>query len=92
MAEKDTQLPASTGELEREIQARRDHLAATIDELSARAKPQAIARSGAAGVAKRVNSATHAQDGSLRAERLAALGGAVVVLSGLLVWLRRRRR
>ena len=91
MAEKEIE-SSSPVELEREIQTRRDHLAATIDELSARARPRAIARSGVESVTSRLRAATRAEDGSLRVERLAALGGAVLMLSGARVCRRRRRR
>ena len=91
MANEDTDLPTSASGLEAEIEARRDHLAATIDELAARTKPKAIARNSAAGLTRRVRAVTHGDDGQLRVERLGALAGALVVLSGLLVWLRRRR-
>jgi hypothetical protein len=89
--EDSTPVPTSTPALEAEIQARREHLAATIDELTARTKPQALARSGLAGVTRKVQTVTHTPEGQLRVERLAAVAGAAVVLAGALIWLRRRR-
>jgi Protein of unknown function (DUF3618) len=84
--------PNSPAALERAIDERRQHLAATIDELTFRAKPKEIARRGVAGLRARVQRVTHTPEGELRTERLAAAGGAVAVLAGLLVYLRRRRR
>ena len=83
--------PGSPEELEAQIQARRERLAATIDELTARAAPRAIAQRTMANVQARIRSATHTPDGQLRTERLAAAGAAVVVLAAALVWIRRRR-
>ena len=84
-------VPSSPTELEQEIAARREHLAATIDELSARTRPQALVRSGVSGVTGKVYTATHDAAGGWRVERLAAVAGAVVAVTGVLVWLRRRR-
>jgi Protein of unknown function (DUF3618) len=84
-------LPSSPAALEQAIQDRRDHLAATIDELGARAKPKEIARRSAAGVVTRARTLTHGADGKLRTERLAAVAGAAAVVAGVLVFLRRRR-
>jgi hypothetical protein len=83
--------PGSPAALEAQIQARRDHLAATIDELSARAAPKEIARRSLAGVQARIRTATHTPDGQLRTERLAAAGAAVIALGTVLIWVRRRR-
>jgi hypothetical protein len=83
-------MPESPAALEQAIQERRDHLAATIDELTARAKPQEIARRGAAGVQRKLQELTHGPDGQLRTERLAAVAGAIAILGGALVLLRRR--
>jgi hypothetical protein len=83
--------PESPAALEEAIQVRRDHLAATIDELTARAQPKEIVRRGAAGAQRRFLTLTHTPDGQLRTERLAAVAGAIAVLGGVLVLLRRRR-
>jgi hypothetical protein len=85
------ELPSKPAELEQAIQERRNHLAATIDELGARAKPKEIARRSTAGLVAKAQSLTHGPDGKLRTERLGAAAGAVVVLAGVLVFLRRRR-
>jgi cobalamin biosynthesis Mg chelatase CobN len=84
-------LPRSAAALEREIEARRTQLAATIDELATRAKPKEIARRGAAGVTARAQAAISTSDGHLRTERVAAVAGAAVVVLVAVVWLRRRR-
>ncbi len=81
----------SATQLEAQIAARREHLAATIDELAARAAPKEIARRTTVGLREKLRSLTHTPDGDLRTERLAAVGGAVVVLAGVLTVLRRRR-
>jgi hypothetical protein len=83
-------MPASPAALEQAIQDRRDHLAATIDELTARAQPKEIARRGAAEAQRRFRTLTHGPDGQLRTERVAAIAGAIAIV-GALVLLRRRR-
>jgi Protein of unknown function (DUF3618) len=83
--------PGSPAALEAQIQAKRDHLAATIDELSSRAAPKEIARRSVAGVQAKIRNATHTPEGQLRTERLAAVGAAVVALGTALIWIRRRR-
>ena len=83
--------PESPAALEQAIQDRRDHLAATIDELTARAKPKEIARRSAVEAQRRFRTLTHGPDGQLRTERLAAVAGAVAVVGGVLIFLRRRR-
>ena len=84
-------LPESPAALEQAIQDRRDHLAATIDELTTRAQPKEIARRGAAEAQRRFRTITHGPDGQLRTERLAAVAGAIAIVGGALVLLRRRR-
>ena len=81
----------SAAELERAIQERRDHLAATIDELTARASPKDIARRTVAGIQRKIQTMTHTEDGQLRTEKLGAVAGAVVVVTGVMFVLRRRR-
>jgi hypothetical protein len=83
-------MPGSPAALEQAIQARRDHLAATIDELTARAKPKEVARRGALGAQRKLHNLMHTEEGQLRTERLAAVVGAVAILAGV-VYLRRRR-
>jgi hypothetical protein len=83
--------PAGTPtELEQQIQARRERLAATVDELTARAKPKALAQQGAALVSDKLQTVTHTPEGELRTERLAAVAGAVVAVAGALIFIRGR--
>ncbi|MBT0769311.1 DUF3618 domain-containing protein [Kineosporia sp. J2-2] len=86
----DEAISGSPSELEKEIQARRERLAATIDELSGRAQPKEIARRGAAALSERLQTVTHTPEGELRTERLAAVAGAFVVIAGVLVFVRGR--
>jgi hypothetical protein len=83
-------ISGSPSEIEKEIQQRRDHLAATIDELAGRAKPKEIVRRTTAGVQLKARSFTHTPDGQLRSERLGAIGGALAVVAGVMVFVRRR--
>jgi hypothetical protein len=82
---------AGPAELEAAIARRREHLAATVDELVVRAQPKEIARRGAQDAKASLISATHTPEGELRNERLAAVVGAVLALVAVLVVLRRRR-
>jgi hypothetical protein len=86
----DEKLDGTPTELEQQIQARRDHLAATIDELTSRAHPKELARRGTAALSDRLQTVTHTPEGELRTERLAAVAGAFVVVAGILVFARGR--
>ena len=77
--------PTSTAELEAEIEAQRDRLADTVDQLSHKLDVKAQAKERAAQVRDRATTAS----GKPRPE-LVAVGVGVLVLSGLLVWWRRR--
>lgn len=77
--------------LEREIEARRAHLAATVDELVFRAQPKEIARRASADAKAKFQAATTTPEGDLRTERIAAVAGAVLLFVVLVVWKRRRR-
>jgi hypothetical protein len=78
--------------IEAEIERRREHLAATVDELLERARPKAIARRGVADARLRVRTATLTPEGGVRVERVGALAAAVVAFLLLGAALRRRRR
>ena len=82
-------LPTDPAKLQREIDRRQEHLAATVDELSARVAPKEIARRTAADVQVKARAAVLDQDGALRVERVAAAGAAVLGLLGLALWRRR---
>jgi hypothetical protein len=83
-----SQTPA---QIEAEIEATRTRLAGTVDELATRVQPKEIARRSAEDAKAKLQAATHTEDGSLRTERVAAVGGAVGLLA-LLVGLRGRAR
>lgn len=84
-------LPTDPAALERFIDARRERLAATVDELACRTRPQALARQAAADLRTRLQAAAYTPDGRLRVERVSAVGAAVVTLLALAVWRRRTR-
>ena len=83
-----SQTPA---QIEAEIEATRARLAGTVDELATRVQPKEIARRSAEDAKAKLQSATHTEDGSLRTERIAAVGGALGLLA-LLAGLRARSR
>jgi hypothetical protein len=81
----------SPAQIEADIEATRERLAGTVDELATRVQPKEIARRSADDLKAKLQAATHAPDGSLRTERVAAAGGAFALLAAL-VALRARRR
>jgi hypothetical protein len=74
-----------TAQLEAEIEAQRDHLADTVDQLSHKLDVKAQAKERAADMKDRATT----DSGRPRPELLAAVGGTVVLVA-LLVWWRRR--
>ena len=84
--------PTPIQALEADIAARRARLVRTVDELSARAAPQALVAQQRQVLEQRFASATRGPDGALRTDRIAAVAGVVVVLVALRVWGGRRRR
>jgi hypothetical protein len=86
-----SQTPA---QIEAEIEATRARLAGTVDELSTRMQPKEIARRSAEDAKAKVQAATHTEDGSLRTDRVAAIGAAAALLAAMAGFraLRRRRR
>lgn len=83
------QTKISPDAIEAEIAATRAHLAATIDELSVRARPKEIARRQAASAKTSWIEATHTREGDLRVERVGALAAGVVAFLGLVLAIRR---
>ncbi len=81
----------SPAQIEAEIEATRVRLAGTVDELATRVQPKEIARRSAQDAKDKLRAATHTEDGSLRTERVAAVGGAVAAVAAALVALRVRR-
>lgn len=80
--------PAS---IEAEIARRREHLAATVDELAARAHPKALAARGVEDAKGRLQAAVYTPQGDLRTERVGAVAAAVAVFVLFSVLVRRRR-
>jgi hypothetical protein len=83
-------IPADPREIEAEIVARQVRLAATVDELTRRLSPKEVARRTSSDLQARGRAAVYAEDGSLRVERLAAVGAALVGVVAWVVWRRRR--
>ncbi|HYN30282.1 MAG TPA: DUF3618 domain-containing protein [Dermatophilaceae bacterium] len=80
----------SITELEADIAARRDRLARTVDELTARAQPKAIMQRQKDSAKARFADVTTTPEGDLRVERIAAAVAVLAVVVVLAV-LRRRR-
>ena len=76
--------------LEADIAERRVRLARTLDELTAKATPSAIAKRQVQQAKARFADATTTPEGDLRVERVAAAVAVVVVIVALKL-LRRRR-
>jgi hypothetical protein len=88
----DAALPADPAELEAHIERTRARLVGTVDELAVRLHPKEIARRSALDLRARLDAAIRTPDGSLRVERLAAVGAAFAAMVSLMVWNRRRLR
>jgi hypothetical protein len=84
-------LPDDPEALEKIIDDRRRHLAATVDELAVRAHPKEIARRSAEDARRRAIGFVTDERGELRYERVAAATVAVVLLVVIAVVRRRDR-
>lgn len=78
--------------LERDLAERRAQLAATIDELLARSRPQEVARRSARTAKEKVGGAVRTPEGQIRVERVLAIAAAVAVSVTVMVVARRRTR
>ena len=76
--------------IEADIEATRQRLAGTIDELAFRAQPKEILRRQLEAARTSFYQATHTPEGDVRVERVGALAAAAVLLVSLAVWRRRR--
>jgi hypothetical protein len=81
------QVPRTPDQIERDIEATRERLAVTVDELATRVKPKNLARQ--AGEAARAQVID--PSGAVRTDRVAVIA-ALVMLFAALSLLRRRRR
>jgi hypothetical protein len=79
----------SADQIEAEIVAARERLADTVDELHHRTAPKEVARRQVESLKTKLVDATQTPDGQLRAERVAALVAAAVVMISLGLWRRR---
>lgn len=79
------QTKTSPDAIEAEIAATRAHLAATIEELSVRAKPKEIVRRKVESVKAGLVEATHTPEGDLRTERVVAVAAGSAALLGLVL-------
>lgn len=85
-------LPTDPDELEAHIERTRARLVGTVDELATRLQPKEIARRSAVDLRAKLDAAIRTPDGSLRVERLAAVGAALAAMVSLVIWNRRRLR
>jgi hypothetical protein len=81
----------SISELEADIAARRDRIARTVDELTARAQPKAIMQRQKDVAKARFADVTTTPEGDLRVERIAAAVAALTIVVVLVVVRRSRR-
>lgn len=86
-----TDQPATITELEADIAARRERLVRTVDELTARVAPKAIAKRQTEAAKARFADVTTTPEGDLRVERIAGAVAVVTVVVVLMV-IRKRRR
>ena len=78
-------IPTPTSDLEADIEAQREHLAETVDQLAHKLDVKAQAKERAVQMKERATT----PDGKPRPVLLAVVAG-VVVTAGVLVWWRRR--
>lgn len=85
-------LPDDPAALQAAIEARRAHLAGTLDELAQRVKPANLATEAKDEAVDRARRAVSDADGNLLYERIAAVGAAALAVVVALVVARRRSR
>ncbi len=82
----------SAAQIQAEIEATRQRLAGTIDELAYRAQPKEIARRQSESLRASFAAATRDETGNLRTERVTAVLAAVAFVAIAMGLLRRRHR
>jgi hypothetical protein len=85
-------IPQDPVAIQAAIAERQRRLAATVDELNYRLKPKVLGRQVADDAQRRAQIAVTREDGSLRAERIAAVIAVFTAYVALIVWRRRRKR
>lgn len=87
----DKPAPKNAKEIEAELQASRQRLASTIDELAFRAQPKEVAKRQVESVKLKANDLARSSDGEVAGEKVGAIVGAAGVALLLLGLLRRAR-
>jgi hypothetical protein len=82
----------SIASLDAELTARRERLAATIDELVEKANPRNILQRQAEAARARFADVATTPEGQLRVERLAVVVAVVTVVGGVVIYRRLHRR
>jgi len=85
-------IPQDPAAIQAAIAERQRRLAATVDELTYRLQPKVLGRQVADDAQRKAQNAVTREDGSLRAERIAAVVGLLAAYIVLVVWRRRRNR
>lgn len=78
--------------LQADVQARRQQLAGTVDQIAARVTPQALLQQNTEAAKAKIARFATTPSGDLRTERLAAVAAVVVGMIALRVWGGRRRK
>ena len=87
----DKPAPKNAKEIEAELQASRQRLASTIDELAFRAQPKEVAKRPVAGLKLKANDMTRTSDGDVAEDKVGKMvggAGAFLLVLGLLRRLR----
>jgi hypothetical protein len=82
--------PNDRASIEREIRQRQEHLASTVDELTERVAPKAVAQRTAASAQAKAKTVVLDEDGAVRVGRVGAAGGVLVALLGAVIWRKSR--
>lgn len=84
-------IPQDPVAIQAAIAERQRRLAATVDELNHRLQPKVLGRQIADDAQRKAQNAVTREDGSLRAERIAAVVALISAYIALVVWRRSRK-